>query len=94
MTPEERALLRDTAELVKENHLILKSMRRNARIASFLRVIYWLIILGTAFGTYYFIQPYIDPLLKFIDSSKSNVQILKDALTRVSDSPVQSTPKQ
>ena len=94
MTPEERQLLKETAELVKENHSILKSIRRSNRISSFFRAIYWLIIVGTAFGTYFFLQPYIDPLIKVIDSTKSNVQTIRDFMTRTPSLPTQANAKQ
>ena len=50
MTPEERELLTQSIKLAEENNKMLRGIRRSARVASFLRVIYWLIIIGTAFG--------------------------------------------
>ncbi len=78
MTPEERELLKETAELTKENNKILHSIRRSARFSSFLRILYWIIILGSAFGTYYFIQPYIDVFIKSYSSMQQNVDLIKN----------------
>jgi hypothetical protein len=39
-------------------------MRRMSRISGVLRILYWVVILGIGFGTFYVIQPYIDSLLK------------------------------
>ena len=77
MTPEEKQLLQETANLVKENHKILKSMRRSARIASFMRALYWIIILGSVFGTYYLVQPYINALTEGYAGMKQNVSSVK-----------------
>lgn len=59
MSPEEKALLRKTAEVVQENNTILRKMRRAARIGTALHVLYWLVIIGLSFGAYYFIEPYL-----------------------------------
>lgn len=85
MTPEERQLLKDTAELVKENHQILKSMRRSARIASFMRALYWIIILGSVFGTYYLIQPYINAIVEGYAGMKQNVESVKGLTDKLPD---------
>jgi hypothetical protein len=82
MSPEDKELLRETAELVKENHKILKSMRRSARFASFLRLVYWLIILGSAFSAYYFIKPFIDPVVNGYNSIQQNIQTVKDTTAK------------
>jgi hypothetical protein len=83
MTPEERELLKETAELVKENHKILKSMRRSARFASFMRLVYWVIIIGSAFFTYYTIKPYIVPLVNSYNSLKENIESIKNTTSKL-----------
>lgn len=83
MTPEEKELLRETAELTKENHKILKSMQRNARIASFFRAIYWIFIIGSAVGAYYFIQPYIEALGSSYSSLKDNLSNISELTTKL-----------
>ena len=85
MTPEEKQLLQETANLVKENHQILKSMRRSARIASFMRALYWIIILGSVFGTYYLIQPYINALTEGYAGIKQNVSNVKGLTDKLPD---------
>jgi len=60
MTPEERELLEKSVNLGEENNKILRSMRRSQRLASIARGIYWVIIIGSAVGAFYLLQPYID----------------------------------
>ncbi len=87
MTPEEKELLKETAELTKENNKILKSMRRHARFASFFRVIYWAIIIGSAVGAYYFVKPFVDPVISGIDSIQQNIQEVKEATGKIPSLP-------
>jgi hypothetical protein len=77
MTPEERELLTKSIKIAEENNRLLRSMRRSARFSSFLRVVYWIIIFGTAFGTYYFIKPFIDPLINTYKGMQQNLETVK-----------------
>ena len=76
MTPEERELLTQSIRLSEENNKMLRSMRRGARFASFLRIIYWLIILGSAFSAWYFLEPYIN-------SMRQDIQTVKDTTVKI-----------
>ena len=62
MTPEEKSLLENTQKLALENNAILRKMRRSARISSLFHVFYWIVIIVLTFGSYYFIQPYVNML--------------------------------
>lgn len=62
MSPEERSLLERTYKMVEENNTILLSIRRNARIGTAMKFIYWAVIIGLSFGAYYFIQPFIQAI--------------------------------
>ena len=62
MSPEERELLTRSVNLAEENNKILLYIRRSQRWASITRAIYWIFIIGSAVGAYYFLQPYIDQL--------------------------------
>jgi hypothetical protein len=48
------------AELVEEDHKLIKGMHSRMRLASAFRIIYWIIIALAAFGAYVSIQPYVD----------------------------------
>ena len=61
-------------ELTKENNKILRGMRRSARISSFLRYVYWAIIIGSTVSAYYYLQPYINQILKVYDEVNSTVK--------------------
>jgi hypothetical protein len=71
MDEETKKLLEETFALAKENNGILHSLRRSMRMARFMSLLYWVFIIGSALGAYYFLQPYVDQL-KSIYSSTSN----------------------
>jgi len=64
MDPESRKLLEETFKLAQKNNDILNSIRRSIRWSSIARAVYWVFIIGSAIGAYYFIQPYFDRLVE------------------------------
>ena len=62
MSPEERELLKRSVELGEENNTILRSMRRSMRLARIMSILYWVVIIGSAVGAFYLIQPYINAI--------------------------------
>lgn len=46
-------------KLTEDNNKILRKMRRDQIVARWLKVFYWLILIGALFGAYYFLQPYV-----------------------------------
>ncbi len=64
MTPEERQLLERTHALAKDNHHILRSIRRHQLLIDFGKFIFWLVLL--LIGAYYYlfsVQPIVDKLV-------------------------------
>lgn len=63
MDPESKKLLQETLVLSQENNQMLHSLRRSMRLARIMSFLYWVFIIGSAVGAYYFIQPYVEPLI-------------------------------
>ena len=63
MDPESKKLLEESLALAKDNNSMLHSMRRSMRMQRAMTAIYWLFIIGSAIGAYYFIQPYLDQVI-------------------------------
>jgi len=61
--PESKKLLTDTLALARENNDLLHDIRRSLRLQRIARIIYWVFIIGSAAGAYYFIQPYVDQVM-------------------------------
>jgi len=78
MDPELKRLLRENLELSKENNKILHKMHRGLVLGRIMRIIYWVVILGVAMGSYYFIQPYIDSLLAVYGGISGGVSDLQN----------------
>ncbi len=74
MTPEERELLNRSVSLGEDNNKMLRSMRRSMRFAHVMNAIYWLLIIGSAIGAFYFLQPYIDQGIKMYQSVSAEFQ--------------------
>jgi len=83
MTPEEREMLEQTLELTRDNNKILHKIRRNNIISSIIRALYWIIILGTAFGAYYFIQPYLSMIGEGYIEIRENIESVKNTTTKL-----------
>ena len=82
MSPEEKELLEKSVKLAEENNSILRSMRRSMIVGRVLSAIYWVLIIGSAIGAYYYIQPYLDQLIGIYGGAKSNLdsigEVIKD----------------
>ena len=61
----DRKLIERIVELTEENNKILRQMRRANRFSYFFTFIKWLIIIGSAVGAYYYLEPYLTPLMEF-----------------------------
>ncbi|MEI8174797.1 MAG: hypothetical protein WCG28_02500 [bacterium] len=83
MSPEERELLNRSVSLGEENNRMLHSMRRSMRMASFMRALYWILIIGSAVGAFYFIQPYTDEIMKVYNDARNNLGSLSTMLQSV-----------
>lgn len=73
MSPEEKELLRRSIALSEENNDMLRSIQRWMRLSRVFSVLYWLFIIGTALGAYYFAQPYIAQLSTVYGSARNNI---------------------
>ena len=83
MTPEERELLNKSVELAEENNKMLHYMRSSMRWSSVARAVYWIFILGSAFGAYYLIQPYTNQIISVYKGAMNNLSSLNDKLQNI-----------
>ncbi len=59
MDSELKKTLEESLELSRENNKILRKMQNAARWGRAFRVFYWVIIIGSMLGAYYYFQPFI-----------------------------------
>ena len=55
-----QAQITKLSALVEENNAMLKSIQRRARMTILISSIKWFVILGITFGSFIFLQPYLD----------------------------------
>ncbi len=72
MSPEEKELLKRSVQLGEENNEILRSMRRSMRLGRIMSIIYWVVIIGSAVGALYLVQPYLETLIDIYGGAKSS----------------------
>ncbi|MFA6397255.1 MAG: hypothetical protein WDK96_00195 [Candidatus Paceibacterota bacterium] len=68
MDPEIKALFEENLKVNKENNVILKKMRRSQKRSDYLRLFYWLVIIGITAGAFYFINPFIGKITSILSS--------------------------
>jgi hypothetical protein len=68
MDPETRRLLEKTLELTKENNNMLHKVRGVQKRMAFFAFLRFLIIVGIAFGIFYYIEPYLTKIMDFFVS--------------------------
>ena len=83
MSPEERELLEKTAALAEDNNKMLRSIRRSMFWSQVMSVIYWVIIIGSAIGAYYIIQPYIDQMIGIYGNVKGDLDSVGDLIKNI-----------
>ncbi|MFZ2072220.1 MAG: hypothetical protein WA101_00590 [Minisyncoccia bacterium] len=82
MDPELKQLMQANLTLTEENNRMLKHIRRSQKIASFMRFIYWIIVIGIAVGSFYFLQPYVDNITNFIKDTGTTFNNIKNILPK------------
>jgi len=78
MDPESKKLFEETFALAKENNKMLHSMRRSMFYSRVVSIIYWVFIIGSALGVYYFIEPYFNKILDLYNSISTTQQQLNN----------------
>ena len=77
MNTEEQKTLERTLELSEENNKLLKKINRSIQWGRFVKLVYWLIIIGLSVGAFYYIQPLLEPFMQTVDSLSSGVKSLE-----------------
>ncbi len=86
VTPEEKKLLERVAVLSEENNQILRGIRRSNRWGTAIKIFYWVVILAISFGTYIYIQPYVQGVFnayKNVSGKVEKVSTVGDQISSV-----------
>jgi len=69
-------LLRENIEISRANNKILRKIHGHIRWSQAFRLFYWTLILGSALGLYYFIQPFIDNVREIVSDPSGTLNNL------------------
>ncbi|MES2416214.1 MAG: hypothetical protein V4504_00730 [Patescibacteria group bacterium] len=83
MNPEEKQMLEETLELSQENHKMLKHIRRSQKMASIMRIFYWILVLIVSYGAYTFAQPYVDQMINIFQTSQTELNNIRNLGTKL-----------
>ncbi|KKU70499.1 MAG: hypothetical protein UX94_C0005G0061 [Parcubacteria group bacterium GW2011_GWA2_47_21] len=78
MNEEEKELLEETHRLAAENNEIIKKFYRSHKWGRAIKITYWVLILGTAFGAYWLIQPYLEAITGSIGTVRQSVESVRN----------------
>ena len=77
MDSDIRDAVQKTLELVEENNKILRKMRRSIFWGRVFHTLYWIIIIGVSIGAYYYVQPYLESMLKIFGGTQGTLDELQ-----------------
>jgi hypothetical protein len=77
LEPQEKIMLERALKLAEDNNRIITKMYRAQKWARFFHTLYWVIVIGTAVGAYYFIQPYVDVAVESFGGFGESVERVK-----------------
>ncbi len=73
MDSETKKLLEDNLRLAEENNVMLRKIHRSVKVRGYITIAYWVFIIGSAVGAYYFIEPYTDQIMNSYGGAKEDL---------------------
>ncbi|MBU6370580.1 MAG: hypothetical protein KGH93_02725 [Patescibacteria group bacterium] len=83
MDPYQKQLFERMTELAEENNKILRSLRNAHRWSVFLTSVYWILIIGVAVGGFYYLEPYVDTVLRTYSSIVTDLGNVKEITSKI-----------
>jgi len=74
MDEYEKELMRKNLEVSQESLKILKKMNRARLVGRVFHALKWLVIIGISLGSYYYIEPYLRPIINTFSGAASGVE--------------------
>jgi len=89
MTPEERKMLQESLDLSRDNHAILKKMRRGQLIGNVIGSLKWILLIIFTIWSWVLVQPYFESVMNTytsIQEASNNVNEFKTSTNTAWDS--------
>ena len=77
MNEELKGLLEENLKLARENNAMLHKMQRSAKAAQIMRAIYWIFVIGSLIGAYYYLEPFIKVINQSYDQIEQSLDNIK-----------------
>lgn len=87
MSPEEKELLNKAVSIGEENNKLLRSLHRSMRVRRVLSIFYWVFIIGSAIGAYFFIEPYVEQVKGIYGGASSDLNTVNEFLNTFRNTP-------
>ena len=71
-------MLEETLELARDSNYLIHKIRRAGKWSMVFTFVYWFVILGGLAVGYYFIQPYVDTMLKAYTQVQAQIDGFKN----------------
>jgi hypothetical protein len=78
MDPESKKLIEETLALAKENNKMLHKVRRVQKFSAFWQGLKILVIVGVAFGLFYYMEPYLNKIINLYNTISGTEQKLNN----------------
>jgi len=72
--------LQEILRLTQENNEMLHHLKRREEIGTIFKVIYWGLIIASAYGAYYYVQPYINLIMNNLQILSASADSLQSVL--------------
>ena len=85
MDDKDKIVLQNILKVTEDNNKILKRGERRHFYSSVWRFLYWIFIIGLAYSSYYYLQPYLTKVVDMYNSASSQlekVQNVTDSVTK------------
>jgi hypothetical protein len=79
MDPESKQLLQNTLALAEENNKMLHKIRGVQKRGTFWQILKFIIIIAIAFGSFYYIEPYLNKIMALYSSVSGMEQKINDS---------------
>jgi len=85
MDPESKRLLEETFALAEENNKMLHKVRSVQKWSAFWRTVKVILIIGIAFGAFYFMEPYLNKIIETYNYITGSAQKLNTSASSLQD---------
>lgn len=80
MEDEIKSLLKKNIEISQENNKLLRKLWNVQRWLQISRVFYWIIIIGIAFGAFYYLKPILGNFINIYNGGVTEVNMIRDSI--------------